>query len=157
VDPWTQFLTWLSTVIVPNWTELVSMLALFALVGIVGPILTIVALMWGYYLVFQRRPGRVRVAEPDAVPAPRGADGAAMFPPNVPFCEAHAVLYPPSRTTCEVDGTNLSVICPVDGSARPAADRTCPACGTKYVLGAGRAPTLVVRRQGPPEGGAAVA
>ena len=56
-----------------------------------------------------------------------------------------------------VDRADLSVACPVDGTVRAASIQTCPACGTRFVLGAGSSPTLVTGRSGPPEGGAAIA
>jgi len=34
-DPWTFFLDWLTTVLVPNWTELVSMLPFWIVLGVV--------------------------------------------------------------------------------------------------------------------------
>lgn len=155
-DPWTAFLDWLTTVVVPDWSELVSMLPLFVLVGVVGPILTLLVLMWLWYAV-HRRAGRVRVAVAEVVAAPRDAAGDAVYPPNVPYCPTHGLIYPPDRTTCEVDGSNLLVRCPVDGTVREAAIQTCTACGTRFVLGAGRLPQLVERTGRPPSGGAAVA
>ena len=83
--------------------------------------------------------------------------GCPVFPPNVPYCLEHSLIYPASRVRCEVDGTDLSVRCPVDGTVRDASIQTCSGCGTRFVLGASSAPALVVRHAGPPEGGAAVA
>ncbi len=155
-DPWTSFLEWLQTLIVPEWDSVIAMLPLLLILGVVGPILSLVVLMNLWYL-WHRRRGRVRVAEVEPVPAPIGADGEPLFPPNVPFCQEHAVLYPPSARECEIDRTELTVRCPVDSTTRPASQQLCRACGTRYVLGASRGP-LVVRRTGrPPEGGAAVA
>jgi hypothetical protein len=155
-DPWSAFLDWLTTVIVPDWNQLVSMFPFFLIVGVVGPILTLIALMWAWYL-FHRRRGRVTVAEPDVVPAPLDAAGRPAFPPNAPYCQEHGLVFPPSRTTCEVDGDDLSVACPVDGTVRAASIQTCPACGTRYVLGASVTPMLVQRTGRPPSGGAAIA
>ncbi len=155
-DPWTAFLTWLTTVIVPNWTELVGMLPFFLVLGVVGPILSLIMLMWTWHF-FKRRRANVRLAIPDVVATARDARGEPVFPANVPFCQEHALIYPASRVACELDGTNLSVRCPVDGTVRPASLQTCSACGTRYVLGASKAPALVQRTGRPPEGGAAVA
>ena len=156
VDPWTAFLTWLSTVIVPNWGQLISMLPLFLILGVVGPILSLVTFMWFWHRLHRRR-GHVRVAEPDVVAALRDASGVPQFPPNTPFCEAHALIYPASRTRCEVDGDELRVSCPVDHTVRAASQQVCSVCGTRYVLAAAKT-SLTVRRSGrPPEGGAAVA
>jgi hypothetical protein len=156
MDPWTAFLTWLTDVIVPNWTELVGMLPLFIILGVVGPILTLIAVMWAWHFL-KRRVGHARVAIPEVVAAPRDANGLPVIPPNVPYCASHGLIYPPERTTCEVDGSNLLVRCPVDATVREAAIKTCTACGTKYVLGAAKTPLLVTRSGKPPAGGAAAA
>ena len=44
-DPWTASLNWLTTVIVPNWTQLVGMLPFFLLIGVVGPLLSLMMLL----------------------------------------------------------------------------------------------------------------
>jgi hypothetical protein len=155
-DPWTAFLDWLTTVLVPDWNQLVSMFPLWLFLGVVGPILTLLLLMWFWHLLKRQR-AHVRLDVPDVVPADKGASGEPLFPANVPWCGEHALVYPPSRTTCEIDGANLSVRCPVDGTVRPAAEQICRACGTRYVLGASSIPALVRRTRRPPTGGAAVA
>ena len=112
--------------------------------------------MWFWYAIHRKR-GHVKVVEPEARPALRDPNGNPIFPPNVPFCEEHALLYPTNRTTCEIDKDELSVVCPVDHTTRPASQQLCRACGTRYALGAAST-ALTVRRTGqPPEGGAAVA
>lgn len=132
------------------------MLPFWIVLGVVGPILSLLMLAWVWH--FLRKPrARVSMGEPEGTSAPLDADGLPAFPPNVPYCLEHAVIYPPSRTRCEIDGADLSVRCPVDGTVRDAAIETCDGCGTRYVLGAGLMPALVVRHAGPPAGGAAVA
>jgi hypothetical protein len=155
-DPWSAFLDWLTTVIVPDWGELVNLMPFFLVLGVVGPILTLIVLMWLWYLVHRRR-GRVRMAEPEAVPSPLDAGGRPVFPPNVAYCREHVLLYPGTRTTCTIDGAPLQVSCPVDGTVRPASIQVCSACGTRYVLGAGQAPLVVRSPHRPPAGGAAAA
>lgn len=155
-DPWTDILTFLQTVIVPNWGELINMLPFFFLVGVIGPIITIILLLQVWYFLHRRR-GHVRRSEPQPTAAAHDASGAPIYPPNVPFCERHELLFPPDMTACTVDGDELTVKCPVDSTARVASDQTCRACGTRYVLGATETP-LTIRRTGqPPAGGAAVA
>jgi hypothetical protein len=155
-DPWSAFLDWLTTVMIPNWGELVSMLPFFLILGLVGPIITLIGVLWVWYFLNRRR-GRVRREERQAVLAPIGEDGKPVFPPNVPYCEQHGLIFPPRVTRCEIDRADLSVACPVDGTVRAASVQTCPACGTRYVLGAASSPTLITGRGGPPAGGAAVA
>lgn len=155
-DPWTAFLDWLSTVLIPDWTALISLLPFFVIIGVTGPIVSLLAAVWVWHRL-RRRSGRVRVAVPDVVAAPLDAAGAPVFPPNVPYNPARGLIYPPDRTTCELDGSNLLVRCPVDGTVREAAIQTCSACGTRFILGAGQMPAIVKRTGRPPSGGAAVA
>ena len=155
-DPWTAFLDWLTTVVVPNWSELVGMLPLWILLGVTGPIISLIALGWAYHFIRAQR-AHVHRAIPEVVSAPRDADGLPVFPANVPYNPRLGLIYPPDRTTCEADGSNLMVRCPVDGTVREAAIQVCRACGTKYVLGAARTPMLVARTGTPPSGGAAAA
>ena len=155
-DPWTAFLDWLTTVLVPSWSELITLLPIFIVGLVIGPIVTIILLMWGWYLIKRRR-GHVKRAERQPVPALLGADGAAVFAPNVPYCEDHALVYPPRATECHIDGATLSVSCPVDGTVRVAEIDVCSACGTKFKLGVGSSALTVTSAGGPPEGGAAIA
>ena len=155
-DPWTAFLDWLTTVLVPTWGELIDLLPYVVMGMIVGPILTIVVLMWGWYLIKRRR-GKVRHGEAQPVAASHDAEGAPVFPANVPYCEHHALVFPPRARACPVDGDLLSVTCPVDGTVRDAETDTCSACGTKFKLGATSASSVVLSSDGPPDGGAAIA
>ena len=155
-DPWTSFLEWLTTVLVPAWGELIGLLPYVIMGTIVGPILTIIVLMWGWYLINRRR-GKVRHVEAEPYAAARDDDSQPVFPPNVPFCEEHALVFPPHAKSCPVNGDQLSVICPVDGTVRNAELDTCSACGTKFKLGAKSPSAVVLSSDGPPEGGAAVA
>ena len=112
--------------------------------------------MWGYYLINRRR-GKVRRSQAQAVAAPVGEDGLPVFPVNEPYCEEHALVYPPRATTCAIDDDPLEVTCPVDGTVREATIDTCSGCGTKFKLGAASSSSVVLASDGPPEGGAAVA
>jgi hypothetical protein len=155
-DPWTAFLDWLTTVLVPSWSELIGLLPIVVTGMVIGPILTIIVLMWGWYVVKRRR-GHVRRAEPQPSVALMDANGAPLFPPNVPYCEEHALVYPPRAKQCNVDQAELRVSCPVDGTIRLAAIDICASCGTKFTLGAGSGAVVVTSAGGPPPGGAAIA
>ena len=155
-DPWSAFLAWLSTILIPDWSALIALLPLFVLIGVTGPLVSLLAAVWVWHRL-RRRAGRVKTAVPDVVSAPLDAEGRPVFPPNVPYNPARGLIYPPERTTCELDGSNLLVRCPVDGTVREAAIQVCSACGTRFILGAGSLPTLVTRSNRPPTGGAAVA
>ena len=155
-DPWTSFLDWLTTVLVPSWGELIGLLNYVFLATLVGPILAIIVLMWGWYLINRRR-GKVRHGEAEPVTAPLAGDGTPVFPANVPYCEQHALIFPARSRTCTMNGDPLSVTCPVDGTVRNAEIDTCSACGTKFKLGAKTGSSVILSSDGPPEGGAAVA
>ncbi len=154
-DLWNQFLNWLTTIIVPDWGSLVAAIPLFGVIGLLGPILTLLALVWVRHWVLRRR-GRTRLAEVVVTEAPRDALGAPVIPPNAPFCVRDSLVFPGRATRCTVCGDSLSVRCPVDGTLRPATRQTCAACGTRYVLS--DLPALVSpAHAGPPPGGAAAA
>lgn len=155
-DPWTAFLDWLTTVMVPAWGELIGLLPYIILGTLVGPILTLIVLMWAWHLIDRRR-GKVQRVQPQAAPASIGDDGLPVFPVNEPYCEQHALVFPPRSRTCAVDGDPLEVTCPVDGTVREAVIDTCPGCGTRFTLGATSGSSVVLASDGPPEGGAAIA
>jgi hypothetical protein len=155
-DPWTSFLDWLATVLVPAWGELISLLPVVLVGSLVGPFVTIIAAMWVWYLVKRRR-GRLVRGEAQPVAAALDAAGQPDFPPNVPYCDRHALVYPARARRCTIDDHPLSVTCPVDGTVRNAEIDTCSACGTKFKLGATSGSAVVLLSDGPPEGGAAIA
>ena len=155
-DPWTSFLDWLTTVVVPAWGELIALLPYVIVGTLVGPILTLIVLMWAWHLIGRRR-GKVKRHMAQPVPALVGDDGLPVLPVNQPYCEAHALVFPPRAKTCSVDGNPLAVTCPVDGTVREAELDTCAGCGTKFTLGAKSGSSVVLASDGPPEGGAAIA
>ncbi len=152
---WTQFLQFLSKVIIPDWGTIIAVLPILLVIGVVGPILTLVVLGWGVEAVRRRR-GRVRLATIEIRPVERDALGMPVVPANVPYCPHDALAFAPRDTRCSACGRDLEVRCPVDGTVRPAARQVCSACGTRYVLG--ELPALVAAAHGgPPPGGAAAA
>jgi hypothetical protein len=156
MDPWSAFLSWLSTILIPDWNGLIALLPILVILGVTGPGLTLLFLYWFYHRVTRRR-GKVRHAEREPVAAPISADGTPTYPPNAPYCPTHRLVYPATARTCAVDGEELLVRCPIDETARPASQQLCRVCGTRYQLGASLSPVVVSRRGRPPEGGAAVA
>jgi hypothetical protein len=155
-DPWTSFLEWLTTVFVPAWGELIGLLPYVIVAGIIGPILTIIVLMWGWYLINRRR-GKVRRTESQPVLAPLDEAGLPVFPSNEPYCEEHRLIFPPRAKACSIDKQPLEVSCPVDGTVRSAELDICSGCGTAFKLGAKASSAVVLSSDGPPEGGAAIA
>ena len=156
VDPWTAFLEWLQTILIPDWNGLIQLLPVLLILGLVGPGLTLLALYWFYVVVTSRR-GKVRTDEPSPTPAERAADGTSIYPVNVPYCPTHELIHPAPAKYCDVDGEELQVRCPVDDTLRVASQPLCRTCGTRYELGASTAPIVIRRRGQPPAGGAAVA
>ena len=155
-DPWTAFLDWLTTVLVPSWSELIGLLPIVVTGMVIGPILTIIVLMWGW----------------TSSSAAAGTSGAPSHSPvsrswmrmarrcsrrTYPTVEEHALVYPPRAKQCNVDQAELRVSCPVDGTIRLAAIDICASCGTKFTLGAGSGAVVVTSAGGPPPGGAAIA
>ena len=106
VDPWTAFLNWLQTIIVPDWSGLIGLLPILLIAGLIGPGLTFLALYWLYVRRTNRR-GKVRTFEPEPVLAQIGADGAYAFPANAPYCQTHHLIYPATYRQCPVDGEEL--------------------------------------------------
>lgn len=155
-DPWTSFLDWLTTVLVPAWGELIGLLPYVIIGTLVGPILTIIVLLWAWHFIDRRR-GRVQRAQAQPVAASLDDDGLPVFPVNEPYCEEHALIFPSRARACSVDGGMLTVTCPVDGTVRAAEIDTCSGCGTRFKLGATSRGSVVVVSDGPPEGGAAIA
>jgi hypothetical protein len=156
VDPWTAFLDWLATILIPDWNGLIQLLPLLLILGLIGPILSLLALYW-LYVRATTRGGKVRIEEPQPEAAPLNADGTPAFPANVPYCISHALIYPQTRRECEIDGEELQVRCPVDDTVRVAGQQLCRTCGTRYQLGASLAPVVIRSHGRPPAGGAAIA
>ena len=156
VDPWTAFLEWLSTILIPDWNGLIALLPILIILGVTGPILSLLVLYWLYVRAREKR-GKVRYDDPQPTLLAANADGSYNYPPNAPYCPTHHLVYPPTARECDIDRGDLLVRCPVDDTVRPAGQQLCRSCGTRYQLGASLAP-VVVRKQGtPPAGGAAVA
>ena len=52
---WSDFLAFLSTIVIPDWAGLIALLPIFVLIGVVGPLLTLVVLAWLGYGVTKPR------------------------------------------------------------------------------------------------------
>jgi hypothetical protein len=155
-DPGAAFLELLSALIIPDWNFLITLLPIALLLGLLGPIFTLIAVGWFIHYA-RRRTGRARIAETAPVPYSVDAAGMPLVPANRPYCPRDRLLYPAGATVCLVCRDELTVRCPIDDTTRTARQQLCRACGTRYVLGASETSITVQRRSGPPEGGAAVA
>ena len=56
---WNQILDVMSKVVIPDWGALIGLLPLFLVIGLLGPLLSLMALVWVIYMV--RKP-RARLA-----------------------------------------------------------------------------------------------
>jgi hypothetical protein len=145
-------LAFLTPILSPDWGALVGMLPVFLVIGVVGPLLSLLVLGWFVYFV--RRPrARIRYQVPQAVRA-QLVDGGPVFPAGEPYCVFDQLVYPPAATRCDQCGRDLAVRCPKCDVGRPAYLDTCSNCG--LVLKIDRQ-VVQLRPAGPPPGGAAAA
>jgi hypothetical protein len=151
-DLWTKILDVTALFITPDWNAIVAMLPVLVFIGIVGPFITFTLLGSVIYLV--RKP-RVKV-QFDEGPrvAEVGADGQPIFPPGLPFCRRHSLIYPSGFLRCEQDNDLLAVTCPMCGLGRDAEIDTCTNCGLVLKV---KSRAIAIRTSGPRPGGAAAA
>ena len=148
---WNGLLDLMGHLMVPDWGALVNLLPIFLLIGVVGPILSLLVLGWFIYVV--RKPRlKVAFADPRRL-APLDADGNAVYPTGEPYSPRERMIYEPGATRSE-SGEDLLVACPKCGLVRSAADDVCGNCGLSFQL---TPTTRSMRRAGPPSGGAAAA
>jgi len=156
VDPLGQIiqdaLNFVSQIIIPDWAALLQLLPVLLLIGVVGPLLTLIALGWVLYLVGKPR-DRIRYTDP--IPhAAEVVDGKPVYPVGEPYCPVDQLVFPFGTTRCPNDGRDLAVICPKCGTGRQAHVERCSTCG--LVLKIDRT-VPALRPVGPPPGGAAAA
>jgi ribosomal protein S27AE len=149
---WNDFLTFLSTLIIPDWGGLIGLLPLLLLIGLIGPLLTLAVLAWLGYGVTKPRTV-VNYVEGNRV-APLDHLGKPIFPAGEPYCPLDGLIYPFGQTRCDRDQTLLQVRCPKCDLVRDSDIQACGNCGLVLKF---EARTLIVAADGPPPGGAAVA
>ncbi len=148
---WTGLIDFSSKLVIPDWGGLVELLPIFLIVGVVGPLLTLLVLAWFGYLV--RRPRLATTYRDPRRAAPLGDDGRPQFPVGEPYSRREAMIYEPGATR-SASGEALVVACPKCGLVRPAVQDTCGNCGLSFTL---RPSTIAIRPGGPPPGGRAAA
>jgi hypothetical protein len=149
---WSDFLAFLSTIIIPDWAALIALLPLFLLIGVVGPILSIMLLAWLGYGVTKPR---TKVSYVEGVrTAPLNHLREPIFPSGEPYCPLDGFIYPFGTTRCDRDKTLLSVRCPKCELVREADIDTCGNCGLVLKI---EPRALIIATDRPPPGGAAVA
>jgi hypothetical protein len=149
---WTDFLGFLSTIIIPDWAGLIALLPLFVLIGVVGPILTIMLLAWLGYGV--TKPRTKVMYEEGVRTAPLNHLGEPIFPAGEPYCPNDGLIYAFGATQCDRDKTRLSLRCPKCDLVREASVEACANCGLILKM---EPRALIVATDRPPPGGAAVA
>jgi hypothetical protein len=145
-------LAFLTPIVTPDWGALVGLLPVLLVIGVVGPIVSLLLLGWFIYVV--RRP-RNRI--PYRVPQPRPAEivgGEPVYPAGEPYCLHDQLVMPFGATTCPTCGRDLAVRCPKCGVGRAAYVDTCANCGLVLKI----EPRVVqLAPASPPPGGAAAA
>lgn len=148
---WNGLLQFTAIFVTPDWKDPVSWLPLLLLVGVVGPLLSLVALAWLRYGILRPR-SRPAFADPRR-PAPVDAHGNPVYPSGEPYSPREQMIYEPGATR-SVGGDELVVGCPKCQLVRSAALDTCGNCGLSFTL---KPTTRSLRPAGPPPGGAAAA
>ena len=150
---WNTILDITEMFVIPNWTDVIGLMPLLIFLGVVGPLLTFTVLGILVYQIARPR-AKLDVEEGPQI-ARAGADGQPIFPPGMPFCRTHGLIYPTGTIRCDRGGEALSVTCPMCGLGRPASIDTCTNCG--LVLKVKARPAPLGSKVGPKPGGAAVA
>ncbi len=148
---WHAILAALSGIIIPDWGALIGLLPIFLLIGVVGPLISLLLLGWFIYVVRAPRAKLVIVEGPVLADA---SSGEAVYPSGEPYCPNDSLIYPSGATRCDVCRRELLVRCPKCEAGRHARIDTCGNCGLVLKIeNRGRA----LRPVGPPPGGAAAA
>jgi len=149
---WSDFLAFLSKLVIPDWAGLINLLPVFVVIGLVWPLLTLGVLAWLGYGV--TRPRTSVTYEEGARPAPRDHLDRPIIPAGEPYCPRDGLIYPFGAQRCEADKTRLLLRCPKCDVVREASVATCGNCGLTL---AAKPRALIVAHDAPPPGGAAVA
>jgi len=149
---WSDFLGFISKLVIPDWPGLIALLPVFVVIGLVGPLLSLAVLAWLGYGVTKPRV-KVRYDEGTKV-APRDHLGRPIVPAGEPYCPRDGLIYPMGRLQCDVDKTGLLLRCPKCEVVRTAGIATCGNCGLALNL---QPRAMIVATDGPPPGGAAIA
>jgi hypothetical protein len=148
---WQRILEALTPFVIPDWAELVGLMPIILLIGLVGPIVSLLALGWILYVV---RAPRAKVSLEVAPVRAQLVDGRPDYPAGEPYCPVDELIFPFGTVTCDTCRRDLLVRCPKCSTGRLARTSTCGNCGLVLKI-ENRARAL--RPAGPPPGGAAAA
>lgn len=150
-DLWLSFLHAIEGFVIPDWGALIGLIPYLLVLGVLGPILSLIVLGWVIY--FFGKP-RQKVVFDEGPRLAAKVDGQPVYPSGEPYCPYDELIYPSGATTCERCHRDLTIRCPRCDAGRPAHVRACGNCGL-IVSVAKR--ELALRPAGPPPGGAASA
>jgi hypothetical protein len=142
----------LTPIVTPDWGALIALLPVLLVLGVVGPLLSLLILGWFIYVVRAPR-SRIPYREPQPRPAEL-VDGVPVYPAGEPYCVFDQLVMPPGVTACPTCGRELAVRCPKCGVGRAAYVDTCANCGLVLKL---QPRPVGLQPVGPPPGGAAAA
>ena len=148
---WQGIISFLTPYIIPDWGELVGLMPIILLIGLVGPIVSLLALGWILYVI---RAPRAKVSLEVAPVRAQLVDGRPDYPAGEPYCPVDQLVFPFGAVTCDTCRRDLFVRCPKCSTGRLAHISTCGNCGLVLKI-ENRARAL--RPAGPPPGGAAAA
>lgn len=148
---WHRIIEILSIFVIPDWAALIELIPILLLIGVVGPILSLVVLGW---VIFVLRAPRTKVSLGLEPVRAEIVDGRPVFPSGEPYCPVDALVYPFGMVTCDSCRRDLFVSCPKCSTGRPAHVATCGNCGLVLRI---EARARALRPAGPPPGGAAAA
>jgi len=148
---WSSILQFSATFITPDWGALIGLLPILLVIGVVGPIVSLLALAWLRYAA--KRPRRSATFAPETRTAALDADGNPVYPAGEPYSPRERLIYQPGATR-SATGEDLVLACPKCGLVRSAVIASCGNCGLSFTL---KPTTRSLRPAGPPPGGAATA
>ena len=148
-EMWSSFIEATSAFVIPDWGQLIGLLPVLLIIGVVGPLLTIIMLFWLRYWIVKPRvsAGYADTRRLAAI----GDDGQPIFPAGEPYSLRERMIYESGATRSE-SGEELLVACPKCGLVRSAAVDTCGNCGLSFTI---TPPTRTIRPAAPPPGGRA--
>jgi hypothetical protein len=148
---WQGIISFLTPYIIPDWGELIGLMPIILLIGLVAPIVSLLALGWILYVI---RAPRAKVSLEVAPVRVQLVDGRPDYPAGEPYCPVDQLIFPFGTVTCDTCRRDLLVRCPKCSTGRLAHTSTCGNCGLVLKI-ENRARAL--RPAGPPPGGAAAA
>ena len=148
---WLAFLDAISGIVIPDWGQLIALIPYLLVLGVIGPLLSLGALIWIIYAFRRPRRAVAYVEGPRLAPI---EDGEPAYPSGEPYCPFDGLIYPSGATACERCGRDLTLRCPRCAAGRPAYIEACGNCGLVVSM-AKR--SISLRPAGPPSGGAAAA